>query len=151
MLTLWWGNRVQTLENAHILCQYSKRFHQSRYGVAFLKSEKPLWLNDFLTCQKLAKFDSPKTRCRLRSQILRQVCNGVALDLHTGGCPGEAGGGSRVDASRVVHEIGSKGRVLDLGVGQLPGELVDDGSDHLQVSQLLCTNKGVKMEQLCID
>ena len=139
MLTLWWDNRVQTLENAHILCQYSKRFHQSRYGVAFLKSEKPLWINDFLTCQKLAKFDSPKTRCRLCGQILGQVGDGVALDLHAGCGPGEAGGRGGVDARRVVHKVGGEGGILDLAVRHFPGQLMDNGSDHLQMTQLIRT------------
>ena len=148
MLTLWWGNRVQTLENAHTLCQYSKRFHQSRYGVAFLKSEKPLWLNDFLTCQKLAKFDSPKTRCRLRSQILCQVGNGVALDGHTCGGPGEAGGGGGVHTGAVVDEVGREGGVLELSIRQLPGQLMDDGANHFQMPQLFGAYIGVKLAHL---
>ena len=81
--------------------------------------------------------------CRLCGQILCQVGDGVALDLHTCGGPGEAGGGGGVYAGAVVDEVGGKGGVLDLGVGQLPGQLVDDGPDHFQVSQLLSTGFGV--------
>lgn len=81
--------------------------------------------------------------CRLRSQILGQVGDGVALDGHAGGGPGEAGGGGGVYAGAVVDEVGGKGGVLDLGVGQLPGQLMDDGPDHFQVSQLLSTSIGV--------
>ena len=52
--------------------------------------------------------------CRLRSQILRQVGDGVALDGHAGGSPGEAGGGGGVHPSGVIHEVGGEGTVLDL-------------------------------------
>ena len=93
----------------------------------------------------MAKTDSRISKCRLRSQILGQVGDGVALDRHAGGCPGEAGGGSGVDPGGVVDEVGGEGGVLDLGIGHLAGELMDDGADHLQVAQFLCTCIGVKM------
>lgn len=73
----------------------------------------------------------------LRGQILGQVCDGVALDLHAGGGPGEAGGRGWVDARRVVHEVGGEGGVLDLAVRHFSGQLMDDGPDHLQMPQLL--------------
>ena len=81
----------------------------------------------------------------LRGQILGQICEGVALDGHGGRGPGEAGGGSGVDPGGVVDEVGGEGGVLDLGIGHLAGELMDDGADHLQVAQFLCTCIGVKM------
>ena len=101
------------------------------------------------TTFRIAKFDrgkrSPIFNRLLRRQILGQVGDGVALDGHAGGGPGEAGGGGGVDPGGVVHEIGGEGGILDLGVGHLPGELMDDGSHHLQVSQLFCTGIGDEM------
>ena len=111
-------------------------------GVTLPKTEKPLSHNDFSACQKLTKPDSRISKCRLRSQILGQVGDGVALDLHAGGGPGEAGGRGGVDARRVVHEVGGEGGVLDLAVRHFPGQLVDDGSDHLQMPQLLGADVG---------
>ena len=84
----------------------------------------------------------PLTECSLSRQILGQVGDGVALDGHAGGGPGEAGGGGGVDPGGMVHEVGGEGRILDLGVAHLPGELVDDGPNHLQVAQFLCTQIG---------
>ena len=82
----------------------------------------------------------------LRCKIFRKICKGIAFHLHGYGTPGETGGGSGVDTGGVIHEIGSKGRVLDLGILQIPGELMDDGPDHLQVSQFFCTCIGTKMK-----
>ena len=79
--------------------------------------------------------------------IFAEVTDHVALDADAGGIPREAGGGSGVDAGGVIHKIRGKGRTAaDLLVGELPGELVDDGADHLQVAQFLGAYKGVKME-----
>ena len=94
----------------------------------------------------MTKTDSRISKCRLRSQILGQVGDGVALDGHAGGGPGEAGGGGGVDPGGMVHKVGGEGRILDLGIGQLPGELVDDGTDDFQVAQLLRAERRVKME-----
>ena len=76
--------------------------------------------------------------CRLRGHILGQVGNGVALDGHAGGGPGEAGGCCGVDASRMVDEIWGKGGILDLGIGELTGELVDDSPHHFQMPEFFC-------------
>ena len=77
--------------------------------------------------------------CRLSGQVLGQVCDGIALDLHAGCSPGETGGGSGEDTGGMVHKVGGKGGVLDLGVGHFPGELVDDGTNHLQVPEFFGT------------
>ena len=72
----------------------------------------------------------------LGSQVFRQIRHGIPLDLHGSGTPGEAGGCGRVDPHGVIHEIGGEGRILDLGILQVPGQLMDDGADHLQMTQL---------------
>ena len=82
----------------------------------------------------------------LRAQILRQVGDGVTLDLHGGGVPGEAGGGGGIDAGGMVHKVGRKSGILDLGVLQISGELMNDGADHLQMAQFFCTTKRGKLE-----
>ena len=82
------------------------------------------------------------TICR---KVLRQIGDGIAGGLDGAGGPGEAGGGGGVDASRVVHEVGVKPGGLDLVLGEVPRQLVDDGADHLQVAQLLGAYRGTKM------
>lgn len=72
----------------------------------------------------------------LSREIFRQIGNGVALDGHGRGIPGEARRRRGIDPYGVVHEIGRKGRVTELIVLQIPGQLVDDGPDHFQVPQL---------------
>lgn len=73
----------------------------------------------------------------LRGKIFRKICKGIAFHLHGCGTPGETGGGGGVDTGGVIHEIGGKGRILDLGILQIPGKLMDDGPHDLQVAQLL--------------
>ena len=77
-------------------------------------------------------------------QVFREVCDGVAGDLHGGGGPGEAGGELGEDPGGVVHEVGFKSGILDLLLCQVPGQLVNDGPHHLQMTQFLCTHIGVK-------
>ena len=108
----------------------------------------PKELDDVIDVRIIAESENVVIGCTgllLRSQVLGQVCDGVALDGDTGGGPGEAGGGGGVDTCCMVHEIGRKGGVLDLGVGQLPGELVDDSPNHFQVPEFLSTWIGVGM------
>ena len=85
-----------------------------------------------------------RKRLRLRDSsisghVLAQIADGVALNCHGSGCPGEAGGGGGIDAGSMVHKIGIETAGLDLLFGEAPGELVDDGSDHLQVAQFVRT------------
>ena len=82
----------------------------------------------------------------LRAQILRQVSDRVAFYLHGGGIPGESGCSGGVDARRMVHEVGRKGRILNLRILQISGQLVNNGADHLKMPQFLGTYKRVKME-----
>jgi len=68
-------------------------------------------------------------------QVLRQVGDGVTLDGHGRGIPGEARGCRGVDTYGVVHEIGRERGVTELIVLQIPGQLVNDGPDHFQMAQ----------------
>lgn len=82
-----------------------------------------------------------------RGKVLGEVGNYVAGGLHAPRAPGKAGGGGGVDAGGMVHEVGGEGGVVaHLLVAQVPGELMDQGSHHLHVAQLLGAYKGVKME-----
>ena len=96
------------------------------------------------TTFRIAKFDlgerSPIIKSLLCRQVLGQVGDGVALDLHARSGPGEAGGGGGEDPGGMVHEIWGKGGILDLGVSHLPGQLMDDGPDHLEVPELFNAN-----------
>ena len=81
----------------------------------------------------------------LRAQIFCQICHRVPFDLHHSRIvyrPGCRGG---IDTCGVIHKIGSKGRILDLGILQIPCQLMHDGSHHLQMAQFFCTDMGNKM------
>ena len=78
----------------------------------------------------------------LGGHILGEVGENVALDADACGIPGCAGGGSGVDAGRVVHEVGLVSGLFDLLGRHVARELVDDCADHLKVSQLLGTDIG---------
>ena len=73
----------------------------------------------------------------LRSQILHEVCHGIALDLHGGSSPGESGSGGGIDTGGVIHEVGGKGGILNLVILQIPCQLMNNCTDHFQMTQLL--------------
>ena len=73
----------------------------------------------------------------LGGQVLRQVGDQVALDGHGRRIPRGAGGGGGIHPGGVIHEIRLVSRLFDLLRRHVPGQLVDDGADDLQVSQLL--------------
>lgn len=75
----------------------------------------------------------------LRSQILCQVRDHIALDTDACRVPGRTGGSCRIDAGCVVQEIRGKAALLNLFLCEIPSQLVYDGSDHLQVPQFLGT------------
>ena len=82
----------------------------------------------------------------LGGQILGKIGNDVSFDADSSGIPGGTGGGRGIDAGGVIQEIRSKSGGTDLLFRQIPGELMDDGADHLQMAQFLGAYKGVKME-----
>ena len=76
----------------------------------------------------------------LGGHVLAQVGDGITSGLHGGGGEGHAAGGLRPDANGVIDEVGCEAGIFDLFDGEIPGELVNDGADHLQMSQLLGAN-----------
>lgn len=87
----------------------------------------------------------------LGGQILGQISDDVAGGLNRPGAPGEPGGGGGVDAGGVIYKIGSKGGIfLNILIGEVPGQLVDDGRHHFHMAQFFCTYKGVEMYQFKI-
>ena len=89
-------------------------------------------------------------RLLFRSQVLCEVRDGVAGDLHGGGGPGIAGGELWEHAGSVIHKIGVETGGLDLLLGQVSSQLVNQRADHLQMPQFLCTDVGQQALQLRI-
>ena len=79
----------------------------------------------------------------LGGQVLCQVGDQVALDGHGRRVPRGAGGGGGIHTGGVIHEIRLVSRLLDLLRRHVPGQLVDDGADDLQVSQLLGAQRSI--------
>jgi hypothetical protein len=48
----------------------------------------------------------------------------------------------------VIHEVGRQTGFLNLGGGHFPGELMDDGRHHLEVTQFLCAYIGTLIDYL---
>lgn len=79
--------------------------------------------------------------------ILSQISDGIALDANTRSIPRSARRSGGIDPCCVVHKIGSKARVvLELLVGKVPCQLMDNGGNHLHVAQFFRTYRRVKME-----
>jgi len=83
----------------------------------------------------------------LRGKILRQVGDHIAFHLNAGGTPWEAGSGSGINPGGVIDEIGGKIRHTDVLVGEVAGQLIDHGTHHFQMAQLLGTCRGVSKEE----
>ena len=78
----------------------------------------------------------------IRSQVLCEVRDGVARDLHGARRPRVARGELRENACRVVDKIGLESSLLDLFLREISRELVDNRADHLQMPQLLRADCG---------
>ena len=76
------------------------------------------------------------------SQVLCEVRDGVARDLHGARRPRVARGELRENARRVVDKIGLESSLLDLFLREISRELVDDRADHLEMPQLLGADCG---------
>lgn len=74
----------------------------------------------------------------IRCQILCQIRDHITGDLHGSGAPRRAGGGDRINAGSMIHKVSVKPGGSDLIFTEVSGELMDDGSNHLQVPQLFC-------------
>ena len=79
----------------------------------------------------------------LGGHVLAQVGDGITSGLHGGRGEGHAAGGLRPDANGVIDEVGCEAGIFDLFDGEIPGELVNDGADHLQMSQLLGAQRSI--------
>lgn len=75
----------------------------------------------------------------LCGQVLGQVRDGVAGDGDALRAPGGTGGGGGVDRGGVINEVGGESALLNVIFREVPGQLVNDGSHHLQMAQLLGT------------
>lgn len=78
-------------------------------------------------------------------QIFKQVGDRVALALQRRRRKRDARRGLRVDAGRMVDEVGVEAALLDLFGRQVARQLVDDRGDHLLMGELFCTYLRVKM------
>ena len=78
------------------------------------------------------------------SQVFGKVSNQIALHRHTGGAPREAGGRGGVDPGSPIHEVGIETGLLDLVLGKVTGQLMDNGPNHFQMTQFLGPNIGQK-------
>ena len=105
------------------------------------------WFNNIRVVNKAQDIVVGCSSLLLSSKILREVSDGVTFYLHTGSVPGEPGSGGGVNPGCVIHKIGRKGGILNLGILQIPGQLVNDGADHLQVPQFFGTCRGGAMEE----
>lgn len=81
-------------------------------------------------------------RLLLGGEVLVEVGNRVALDLQIRGGKRLARGGGGIGAHRVVHEVFIKAARLDLLGGEVTGQLMDDGGNHLRVPHLIIVNSG---------
>lgn len=75
-------------------------------------------------------------RLLLRSHILRQVGDGIALALEFTGILRDTACRLRPYRQSVVDIVGTKVGSLDLLRGQIAGELVNDGGDHFEMGDL---------------
>ena len=80
----------------------------------------------------------------LGGKVFGEVGDGVARDLHGGGRPRIAGRKLREYACRMIDKVGIEASFLDLVDREVPRELMDNGADHLKVSQFLCADCGGK-------
>ena len=67
------------------------------------------------------------------SEVFHQVCDRVAGGLESSRGERHAAGGLRPEAGGVVHIVVGEALFLNLFHGEIPGELMHDGADHLDV------------------
>ena len=86
--------------------------------------------------------------CTIRSQVLCEVRDGVARDLHGARRPRVTRGELRENARRVVDKVRLEPSLLDLLLGQIARKLVNDRADHLEMPQLLRADVGQQALEL---
>ena len=81
-------------------------------------------------------------------KILGQIGDHITGGLDRGGTPWETGSGSGVDACGMIHKVGGKAGVfLNLFVGQIAGQLMDNGGHHFQMAQFFSAESGGETEE----
>ena len=76
-------------------------------------------------------------------QILDEIGHGVAGDGDAARAPRRAGGRLRIDARRMIGEVGREARFPLLLLRQIPCQLVNDRTDHLQMPKLLRAQRSI--------
>ena len=71
--------------------------------------------------------------CLIRGEVFVKVGDRVALGLHICRRPRHTACRCRVNTGRVIHIIRSESGIHDLFAAEIASELVNDGSDHLQM------------------
>lgn len=66
-----------------------------------------------------------------------EIRQDVPLDPHVLHVEGNSRGGDGVDPRGVIRKVGGEGGFLDLLLGEIAGELVENGGDHFQMGKLL--------------
>ena len=84
----------------------------------------------------------------LRAEIFVKIGDGVPGNGERIGVKGSAGRRHRVNSRCVIHKIVVKPSRLDLLRRHVPGQLVDNGANHFQVTQLLGAYIGENRLQL---
>ena len=83
------------------------------------------------------------TRLLLGGKVFGEIGDGVTGDLHGAGRPRVAGGELREHARCVIDKVGIKAGLLDLILGQIARELMNDRTDHLKMPQLLGAQRSI--------
>ena len=86
-----------------------------------------------------------RSRFLLCSHIFRQVRDNIAGGLELVSGEGNAACGLRPDADGVIHIVISETALLDLFHGEAFCELMNDGCDHLKMSQFLGADVGIEI------
>lgn len=89
------------------------------------------WAVGWCPCASGGGSELCRAPCTICCKILKQIGNRIALGLEGGSRERIAGSRLRIDTGGVIDEVGFKAAFLDLFRGQIAGELVDDGGNHL--------------------
>lgn len=73
--------------------------------------------------------------CTICCKVFKQIGDCIAFGLQRSRSKRIAGRGLRVDAGRVVDKVGVKAAFLDLFWGQIAGQLVNNGRNHLLMGE----------------
>ena len=70
-------------------------------------------------------------QCSICCHVFVEIGEDIALGLEGVGREGDAGGGGGPDAGGMVNEVVGKALGFDLFNGEVAGQLIDHGADHL--------------------